>query len=124
MRLEIKGNTPALKNAKQIFINKRTGKPFITSSSLSKEWQAEAKRQLTEQFAGYKVTDYPISVAMEFYFKTKRAKDLDNAATSVLDAMVHSGVIEDDNINYVDNISLSFGGYDKDDPRVIIYLDD
>lgn len=124
MKLEIKGNTPALKNAKQIFINKRTGKPFITSSNLSKDWQASAKEQLTEQFEGLKVSGYPISIAMEFYFKTKRAKDLDNAATSVLDAMVSAGVIEDDNINFVDNLSISFGGFDKDDPRVIIFLDD
>lgn len=124
MRLEIKGNTPALKNAKQIFVNRRTGKPFITSSNLSKEWQASAKQQLREQFEGYKISGYPISIAMEFYFKTKRAKDLDNAATSVLDAMVAAGVIEDDNINFVDNISISFGGFDKDDPKVIIYLDD
>lgn len=124
MKLEIKGNTPALKNAKQIFMNKRTGKPFITSSNLSKEWQADAKRQLQEQFEGYKVSGYPISIAMEFYFKTKRAKDLDNAATSVLDALVHAGVIEDDNINYVDNLSISFEGFDKENPRVIIYLDD
>ena len=124
MRLEIKGNTPALKNAKQIFVNKRTGKPFITSSNLSKEWQASAKAQLREQFEGYKVTGYPISIAMEFFFKTKRAKDLDNAATSVLDALVHAGVIEDDNINYVDTLSISFGGYDKENPRVNIYIDE
>jgi Holliday junction resolvase RusA-like endonuclease len=124
MKLTINGSTPALKNAKQIFINRRTGKPFITSSNLSKEWQSSAKQQLREQFEGYKITDYPISIAMEFYFKTKRAKDLDNAATSVLDAMVAAGVIEDDNINYVDSISISFSGYDKENPRCIIFLDD
>jgi len=61
---------------------------------------------------------------MEFYYPTKRAKDLDNSVSAVLDALVHAGVIEDDNINFVDNISVSFGGYDKEDPRVNIYIDD
>jgi len=49
---------------------------------------------------------------------------LDNSVSAVLDALVHAGVIEDDNINFVDNISASFGGYDKEDPRVNIYIDD
>lgn len=124
MHLVITGDVPALKNQKQIFVNRATGKPFITSSQRSKVWQADAKRQLIEQFKDFKVSGYPISIAMEFYYPTKRAKDLDNSASAVLDALVHAGVIEDDNINFVDNISLSFGGYDKENPRVDIFLDD
>jgi|CXWK01.1.fsa_nt_gi Holliday junction resolvase RusA-like endonuclease len=124
MKLVISGDVPALKNQKQIFVNKRTGKPFITSSVRSKAWQATAVDQLRDQFKGLKVSGYPIGIAMEFYYPTKRAKDLDNSVSAVLDALVHAGVIEDDNINFVDNISASFGGYDKEDPRCVIYLDD
>lgn len=124
MRLVISGEVPSLKNSKQIFVNKRTGKPFITSSTNSKKWQAEAKRQLTEQFAGYKVSGYPISVALTFYYSTKRRKDLDNSCSSVMDALVAAGVLEDDDITHVDNIDISFGGYDKQAPRVEIFLDD
>lgn len=124
MRLVVTGEVPSLKNSKQIFVNKRTGKPFITSSTNSKKWQTEAKRQLTEQFAGYKVSGYPINVALTFYYSTKRRKDLDNSCSSVMDALVAAGVLEDDDINHVDTISISFGGYDKQAPRVEIYLDD
>lgn len=124
MKLEISGEVPALKNSKQIFINKRTGKPFITSSTRSKVWQASAIDQLRDQFQGLIVTDYPINIAIEFYFSTKRRKDLDNALSGVMDALVQAEVITDDDIAHVDNISISFGGYDKDNPRCIIYLDD
>jgi len=124
MKLTISGDVPSLKNQKQIFINKRTGKPFITSSQRSKEWQAHANIELVKQFEGYKVSGYPISIAMEFYYGSKRAKDLDNSASAVLDALVHAGIIEDDNFNYIDNLSISYGGYDKENPRVIIFLDD
>lgn len=124
MKLIIDGEVPSLKNQKQIYINKRTGKPFITSSKNSKVWQATAVDQLRDQFKGLKVVDYPINVAMEFYYSTKRSKDLDNSCFAVLDAMVHSGVIEDDDFKHVDNISISFGGFDKENPRVLIYIDD
>ena len=87
-------------------------------------WQATAVDQLRDQFKGLKVVDYPINVAMEFYYSTKRSKDLDNSCSAVLDAMVHSGVIEDDDFKHVDNISISFGGFDKENPRVLIYIDD
>lgn len=124
MRLVITGEVPSLKNSKQIFVNKRTGKPFITSSSNSKTWQAEAKRQLTEQFAGYQISGYPISIAITCYFGTKRRKDLDNVCGGVMDALVHAGILEDDDVSHVDNIDLSFGGYDKEAPRTEIFLDD
>jgi len=124
VRLVISGEIPSLKNSKQIFVNRATGKPFITSSNNSKKWQTEAKRQLTEQFAGYKVSGYPISIAMTFYYGSKRRKDLDNSCSGVMDALVHAGVLEDDDVAHVDNIDLSYGGYDKEAPRVEIHLDD
>jgi Holliday junction resolvase RusA-like endonuclease len=124
MKLEISGDPPALKNSKQIYVNKRTGKPFITSSNRSKVWQASAIDQLRDQFKDLKVVDYPINVAVEFYFATKRRKDLDNALSGVMDALVHAGILEDDDVAHVDNISISFGGYDKENPRTIIYIDD
>lgn len=125
MKLTILGEIPSLKNSKQIFVNRATGRPFITSSNNSKVWQAEAKRQLTEQFAGYKISGYPISIAIVFYYGTKRRKDLDNGASGVMDALVHAGIIEDDDVAHVDNIDLSFGGYvHKDDAKVEVFLDD
>jgi hypothetical protein len=42
----------------------------------------------------------------------------------VLDVMVKAGVIEDDNVNFIDSIQLQYGGVDKEAPRVEIFLDD
>jgi len=124
VKLIILGEVAALKNSKQIFINKRTNKPFITSSKNSKIWQASAIDQLRDQFKGLQVTDYPINIAFEFWFGSKRRKDLDNALSGCMDALVQAEVLVDDDVEHVDNISVSFGGYDKEDPRVVIYLDD
>ena len=124
MKLIVSGEVPSLKNSKQIFINKRTNKPFITSSKTSKIWQASAIDQLRDQFKGLQVTDYPINIAFEFWFGSKRRKDLDNALSGCMDALVQAEVLVDDDVEHVDNISVSFGGYDKEDPRVVIYLDD
>ena len=124
MKLTIDGEVPALKNSKQIYVNRRTGKPFITSSKNSKVWQASAIDQLRDQFKGLVVKDYPINIAVEFWFGSRRRKDLDNALSGVMDALVQAGVIEDDDVAHVDNISISYGGYDKEKPKTIIYLDD
>lgn len=124
MRLEISGDPPSLKNSKQIFVNRKTGKPFITSSKNSKVWQASAIDQLRDQFKGLVVSGYPINIAVEFWFGSKRRKDLDNALSGVMDALVQAEVIVDDDVAHVDNISVSFAGYDKNEPKVIIYLDD
>lgn len=124
MKLTIKGDVPSLKNSKQIYRNKRTGAPFITSSNNSKVWQRNAARQLTEQFEGYSVADYPISITLIFFYSTERRKDLDNSCSSVLDAMVAAKIIKDDDFKHIDTITLQYGGKDKADPRVEIYLDD
>jgi Holliday junction resolvase RusA-like endonuclease len=53
-----------------------------------------------------------------------RRHDLDNAASSVMDALTAAQIIEDDNVNFVDCLQLQYGGHDKINPRVEIYLDD
>lgn len=117
MRLTILGQVPSLKNSKQIFVNRTTGRPFITSSQASKQWVTDALWQLK---TARPVQDYPISLTMTFYFKGKHRKDLDNAASSVLDVLRDSGVIEDDDWRYVTELHLHYGGQDKQNPRVEI----
>lgn len=124
MKLIIKGQTPSQKNSKQIFINKSTGKPFITSNQRVKEWHRDAYFQLTKQFEGLEVTEYPITITVIFWRETKRAYDLDNAYSTVADALVHAKVITDDNINFIECVTLQHGGVDKINPRAEIYLDE
>lgn len=120
MKIVIPGSVPSQKNSKQIFINKKTGKPFITSSQNVKAWQKQALWQLK----GTKpILEYPMSLTMVFYYDSRRRHDLDNSASSVLDILVKTEILEDDNTNYVEELILQFGGYDKENPRVEVYVD-
>lgn len=140
MKLTITGNVPSQKNRKIISKNFKTGNSFLRSAPAVKEWQAEALRQLKQQFQGYKVTDYPIDLTLIFFFENKRRHDLDNALSTVMDALaapwefildngkekpvLGSGVIRDDSVDYVQCITVQYGGIDKINPRVEIYLDE
>ena len=124
MMLTIKGNVPSQKNRKIISRNPATGRPFLRSAPAVKVWQDSALQQLATQWNGYKVTGYPISLVVVVYFDNLRRHDLDNALSSVMDALVAAEVIEDDNVNFIDSISVQYGGHDKANPRVEIHLDD
>ncbi|RTL04874.1 RusA family crossover junction endodeoxyribonuclease [Candidatus Dependentiae bacterium] len=126
MKLIVKGNASSQKNDKIIGYRYSGGKrvPFIMSSKKSKEYREDAAKELALQFKGYKVTEFPISVSIVFYFSTDIRRDLDNAAAGVMDALTQSGILPDDNTKYVDCITLQYGGIDKNNPRTEIFLDE
>lgn len=124
MKLVVKGNVKAKKNNKRVMYNKATGKPFIMTDKSTDEYIKDAIKQLKEQFEHYKIVNYPITVQMVFYYPTKHRKDMDNSMTTILDCMKSAGVIEDDDVTHVNELYSYFGGYDKDDPRVEILLED
>lgn len=124
MKLTIKGNVPSQKNRKIISVNRATDKPFLRSAPAVKEWQKIALLSLRTQFKGYKISGYPILVTCTVFFDTARRHDLDNALSTIMDALAAADIIEDDNVNFVDSISISYGGIDKLNPRVEIWLDD
>lgn len=122
MILVIPGDCPSKKNGKRIITNHRTGKPMIISSARHNDWERAAVATIRLQFDGYRVTDYPVALSLTFYFKDKRAHDLDNVAASIMDVLTKAEVLEDDSTKYVDSLSLAFGGVDKENPRVEIEL--
>ena len=65
-------------------------------------------------------------VTFEFWFKDKRRHDPDNYSASakfLLDGMVKAGVLEDDNFNVIEELSLKQGGISKQ-PFILIHLED
>ena len=56
------------------------------------------------------------------YYANKKGTDLDNfvgvAKKFFQDALVESGLIDDDNVNYIISNSESYGGIDRKAPRV------
>lgn len=124
MMLTVPGNVPSQKNGKEIAINRKTGQRFIRSNDRVKAWQSIAVAELKRQFEGFVVTDYPIELTLVFWFDNLRRHDLDNAAAGVMDALSASGVIEDDNVKFVNTLTLQYGGVDKINPRTEIYIDE
>jgi len=122
MKLIIPGNVPSQKNGKRIV--KNGGRTMIISNQNVLDWKKLAIFELKRQFKGLVVTDYPIALSLCFWFDNKRRHDLDNAAAGVMDALTDAEVIVDDNVNYVECITLQYGGIDKINPRVEIYLDE
>lgn len=114
----ILGQCPSLKNNKQLFINRRTGKHFITSSKTAKDWTAQALAQLEYVEP---IQDYPIRLSATFYCKDNRRRDLDNMLSTCLDALRHGGVLEDDNWQLIPEVVIR-GALDKKHPRVEITI--
>lgn len=99
-------------------MNRRTGRPFISSNDRVKSWQASAQLELIAQ--NWRVSG-PVKAYYHFYVGDNRGRDLDNMIASVNDALQLAGVIENDKWQI-----LSIGGahaeYDKADPRAVITL--
>ena len=124
MRYIIPGNVPSQKNGKEIAFNRTTGRRFVRSNDRVIAWKEEAVMRLRIQSKGHKEPNYPITVALVFYFDNLRRHDLDNSAAGVMDALVAADIITDDNVNFVDCLTLQYGGHDKQNPRVEIFLDE
>lgn len=70
--------------------------------------------------ANAKGTTYGIK--MTIYNETARRRDLDNQATSILDALTKSGAIVDDCAKYVRKLVIEYGGIDRLNPRAEIVI--
>lgn len=124
MILTLEGDVPSQKNNKQIAKNFQTGQRFIRSSDRVLAWKDEHAGQLAGQFNGYKVTDYPITVEITLWFGNDVRHDLDNAAATVLDMMVHDDIIDDDGNKFINRLVVNYGGIDRKNPRAEIKLED
>lgn len=73
-----------------------------------------------------KYTDQPISqpvnVKCHYYRGDKRKTDLVNLENGTLDLLVESKILEDDNYKIVQSMDGSRVFYDKNNPRVEIYI--
>jgi Holliday junction resolvase RusA-like endonuclease len=70
-------------------------------------WAIKAEKELLDQ--GARPTRGPVEVDIELCAPTRRAFDPDNRTKAVLDLLVKSYVIEDDNNSIVKRISVSIG---------------
>lgn len=119
MEFTIYGQVPAQKNNKSIAYNRATHKPFIMSNQNVKNWQTEAAYQLKPLRPLTPISKSCLSIT--FYVKDKRRRDLDNMLSTVQDALVKAGIIEDDSWQYLTIGSLT-AEIDTKNPRAKITL--
>lgn len=106
-RFFLKGRIPSKKNSKQIIPNKsKKGRPFfLVSSQKHKEWHKDAVAQLSMQHP--RKFENIDNIIINFTFGDKRKTDLSNKAESVMDLLVDTNIINDDNWIEVPKLSLS-----------------
>lgn len=66
--------------------------------------------------------DYPINICYRFYMQTRRIVDQSNLIESMDDILIEAGIIKDDNSRIVAGHDGTRVLYDKDNPRVEIYI--
>ena len=120
----IPGNVPSLKNSKQIFRNKKTGKSFITSSDLCKQyvknsdvhWRIFAPK-FKELVSG---KQKPYRIQMFFVRDKHKFFDYINVSQICYDLMQkHEWIEDDNNLNVIPNFDRGYG-YDPKLSGVII----
>ena len=100
LKIELAGLPPAKKNSRRNF------KSGVSLPSVRYElWQKYAVAEISEVW-----NEEPIqmtsSICLTLGISDKRRKDLDNMLTSVLDMLVHSNVLEDDDWRICSNITV------------------
>ena len=107
------------KNHQQIFVNRKTGKPFVTPSPQYKQYQKDCGYFIRRPDTpiGYKV-----NVKAIYYMPTRRRVDLTNLHEALHDVLVHYGVVADDNSNIIHSTDGSYVDYDKENPRTEVEI--
>lgn len=126
--LVLPGVVPSKKNGRA---NTRTGRSFPNKKFIA--WE-KGVRQYVKDEGFARVKHYPCRMQFTFYYPDHVRRDMDNAISSILDALqpkkatvngvrvtVDPGLIDDDAWRYVSEISAK-GHLDKDHPRAIVEI--
>lgn len=99
-------------------------------------WHFQVKNQLKKLFkirilkdvrALEKLTE-PCKISYKIYYPTRRVFDLDNVGSVIAkfthDVLTEVGIIEDDNYTIVKELVYTFGGFDKENPRCEVTIEE
>lgn len=110
------------KNSKQIIsVN---GRPIIVSNKNAKKNEKDMAAEFALQ--AIKQQWHPrgqYAISMYFWRDKNIRRDLDNLATSVLDALVLAQVLEDDSVKYINELHIYDMGVSKELAGVSVHLD-
>lgn len=86
----------------------------------------EFKQMLINQLKHFDPIEGQIKINYVYWSKSSRLSDIDNFVGTVKkffqDALVESGLLPDDNFKIIIGSSESYGGVDKESPRVDAYI--
>lgn len=106
------------KNSQRIV--RRRNRNIVLPSKAFKDYEEAAGKYLVG--ASKWQIDYPVEVTCLFYMPTRRRVDLTNLLEAIDDALVHYGILADDNSQIIVSHDGSRVLYDKDAPRTEIYI--
>lgn len=121
LRLVYNGVVYSKKNSKRIIINRRTGRTGLISSDKARANEYDMISQFLSQKPRHQVPS-PVSVSIDIYEPNRCRRDLDNQATSILDALTRANVLADDSINHVSELHVRLAGIDNKRPRAVVYI--
>ncbi len=98
-QLTISGETPSLKNSKQIVQAGRF--PKLVPSKAYKKWAKQVLRKLKRCELVGRPWHYPVIIDFHFYRTTRRRFDYVNLCQGPLDLMVEAGILDDDDMTCV-----------------------
>lgn len=96
---------------------------FYRDNNIAK---AKFKKHIQYQLDKFDPIDGKVKIKYVYYAARNNNPDLDNFVGTVKkyfqDALVESGLLPDDNINYIIGNSEDYGGIDKENPRVEAFI--
>lgn len=115
------GDPRTKKNSMQLVGGKH---PRLLPSKAYKEYWEDCQRQILSILPGVApLIAFPVNVKCVYYMQTKRKIDLVNLIEGTLDILVDAGILEDDNSRIAAGHDGSRVEYDKDNPRVEIWIE-
>lgn len=106
------------KNSQQIFINSKTGKPFIMPSKKYQEYEYAAIKHCPRNL----YIEAPVNISCVYYMPTKRKCDLTNLLEATHDVLVRAQTIKDDNFNIIVSVDGSEVKLDRENPRTEVTI--
>lgn len=112
-------NPRTKKNGQQIYVNRRTEKPFVSQNDTYKAYEASAwvfMPRLPEPIS------FPVNVQAVYYRKKKGIVDLNGLNQCLHDVLVYYGVLADDNYKIVAGTDGSRVKFDTENPRTEVTI--
>ena len=116
----MKGNPRPKKNSMQ-FHRYSSGKTVLLQSDTFLAYKEAFLLQIRNKYKGQPISE-AVNIKCIYYRGDRRKTDLVNLENGTLDLLVEAGILEDDNFKIVVSMDGSRVYYDKNNPRVEIYI--